>query len=36
MDPALLTQVARRAPAEYPLLSGLVVARGGEIVFEKY
>jgi CubicO group peptidase (beta-lactamase class C family)/sugar lactone lactonase YvrE len=36
MDPALLAQLAQRVPAELPLLSGLVVVRGGDIVFEDY
>ena len=36
MDPALLAQVDARVAAELPLLSGLVVVRGGEIVFERY
>src|SRR5829696_3465762 len=36
MDPALLAELDARLPAELPLLSGLVVIRGGEIVFERY
>ena len=36
MDPALLAQVDARVQTELPLLTGLVVVRGGEIVFEDY
>jgi len=36
MDPALLAQASARVPAELPLLSALVVIRGGDIVFEEY
>ena len=36
MDPALLAQVDVRVQTELPLLSGLVVVRGGQIVFEDY
>lgn len=36
IDPALLAQIDARVAAELPLLSALVVVRGGEIVFERY
>jgi CubicO group peptidase (beta-lactamase class C family) len=36
MDPALLAQIEPRVEAEFPLLSGLLVVRGGDIVYEKY
>ena len=36
MDAALLAAVDERVPPELPLLSGLVVVRGGDIVFERY
>ena len=36
MDPALLAQVAQRVPTDLPILSAVVVVRGGEIVFEDY
>jgi CubicO group peptidase (beta-lactamase class C family)/sugar lactone lactonase YvrE len=36
MDATLLAQLAQRVQTELPLLSGLVVVRGGEIVFEDY
>ncbi len=35
MDPVLLAALDQRVPAELPLLSGLVVVRGGEIIFER-
>jgi CubicO group peptidase (beta-lactamase class C family) len=36
VDPALLEEAARRVEAETPLLSSLLVARGGDLVFERY
>jgi CubicO group peptidase (beta-lactamase class C family) len=36
MDPALLAQVDPWVEAQLPLLSGLVVIRGGDIVYERY